>query len=288
MIMNSRLRKDQVRPTIVLLSDFGVDSFYVGAMKAAILRVTPDAVLVDLTHGIRPFAFEEASFVLARVLGLFAPGTVCLAVVDPGVGGKRDNLIFECEGRYIVAPDNGLVSDIADSFEIGPVHSINDDDVAKIRGHGSAGRTFLGRDVLGPAAGFLVGGGRPGDIGVRISEYKTFVPPRADIGTDHIRGVGRYVDSFGNIFTNISLSDLRSVFGDAPLAEIRGTVNTNIGIDGIDEFFAEGVKDALMLILNSWGIVEISVNQGRAIDRFPGMTAAAIELALTRRKPTRS
>jgi hypothetical protein len=33
-----------------------------------------------------------------------------LAVVDPGVGGKRDAIVVEADGRAFVGPDNGLLS----------------------------------------------------------------------------------------------------------------------------------------------------------------------------------
>lgn len=277
--MNSR--KGPKHPTIALLSDFGTESFYVGAMKAAVLSVAPGATLVDLTHGIRPYAIDEASFVLARVFDLFPPGIVFLAVVDPGVGGARNNLVFECSGRYLVAPDNGLVSDVASSFEIDSVFSINDDAIAEIRQHPGVGRTFLGRDVFGPAAGYLAGDGELERLGTRISDYQTLALPTVNIDGGRIEGVGRYVDTFGNIISNISAAHLREAFDDAPLAKIEGTINTNIGIDGIDEFFAEGAEDEVMLILNSWGLVEISVNQGSAAERFPGgATDTRIELTL--------
>jgi S-adenosylmethionine hydrolase len=76
---------------------------------------------VDLAHGIRPYAIGEASFILARAFDIFAPGSIFLTVVDPGVGGARKNLVFQSCGRYLVAPDNGLVSDVAASFEIDSV-----------------------------------------------------------------------------------------------------------------------------------------------------------------------
>ncbi|UCH85654.1 MAG: SAM-dependent chlorinase/fluorinase [Candidatus Latescibacterota bacterium] len=266
-------------PVVGLLTDFGSESFYVGAMKGAILSVAPNATLVDITHGIHPYAIDEASFVLARVFDLFPPASVCVAVVDPGVGGARRNVVFAIGDRHVVAPDNGLVSDVAGSFEIQSVYTIDDEAIGKIRRHRPSGRTFLGRDVFGPAAGYLAAGGPVEKLGDKVVDYQSFDLPPVRVAKGKVRGIGRYVDPFGNIITNVSLSHLRAAFGDAPLAEIQGVVDTNIGIDGIEEYFAKGEKGSLMLIVGSWGLVEIVVNQGSAFDRFDGQRSVGIELS---------
>jgi S-adenosylmethionine hydrolase len=119
-----------------------------------------------------------------------------------------------------------------------------------------------------------------------VSGYRTIDLPPVDIAEGRISGVGRYVDSFGNIISNVSASHLKEAFGDTPLAKVHGTVNTNIGIDGIDGFFSEGAKGGVILILNSWGLVEISVNQGSAAGLSPGeATSTVIELTLGGSKP---
>ncbi|UCG52188.1 MAG: SAM-dependent chlorinase/fluorinase [Candidatus Latescibacterota bacterium] len=268
------------KPAVVMLTDFGGDSFYVGALKGAVLSVDPDATIVDLTHGIRPYSVDEGSFVLARTFGLFAEGTVYLAVVDPGVGGERKNLAFVSKGRYLVAPDNGLVSDIEVEHGIESTFSITEDAVAEIRKHRDFGQTFLGRDVFAPAAAYLANGGPVSHLGPRIDVYETLTLPSVEYGTHLIKGSSRYVDSFGNILTNISGSDIKRVFGNTPLAQIHISVNNTVGVDGIDDYFSRAKMGELMVILNSWNLVEISVNQGRAIDRFPDAGRIDIELTL--------
>ncbi|MEJ2720486.1 MAG: SAM-dependent chlorinase/fluorinase [bacterium] len=282
MMSDSGYRRKRTRPIIVLLSDFGAGSFYVGAMKAAVLSVDPNATLVDLTHDIRPYRVDEAGFVLARVFDLFAPGSVFVAVVDPGVGGKRRNLVFKSAGRYIVAPDNGLVSEVAVSFGIESVVAVDDETAGRLREHPSVGRTFLGRDVFGPVAGYLSGGGSMDGLGPKVDDYAVLEIPPVEVDEGRVKGVGRYVDSFGNVVSNIARHHLERAFVGVALEKIRGTVNNTIEIDGIFEFFSQREIGRLMLVLDSWGLVEISVNQGRAIDRFLGDPAVGIELSVIR------
>lgn len=99
-----------VTPIITLLTDFGTDDTYVGQMKGAILAVHPSAVLVDLTHAVQPQAVQQGAFLLQTALAAFPPGTIHIAVVDPGVGGDRRALAIRTADAYFVGPDNGLLS----------------------------------------------------------------------------------------------------------------------------------------------------------------------------------
>src|ERR1700720_2814693 len=99
-----------MRPIVALLSDFGTQDHYVGAMKGAVLSVCPDAQLVDVVHELAPHDVEAGSVVLAAAVEAFPAGTVFLAVVDPGVGTSRRALAVQTEAHRFVAPDNGLLT----------------------------------------------------------------------------------------------------------------------------------------------------------------------------------
>lgn len=280
--MMERERDDttgEVRSPIVMLTDFGRDSFYVGAMKAAAMAVDPRAAVVDLTHGIRPFAVEEASFALSLVWDLWPEGSVFLVVVDPGVGGERRNIVVEAGRRFFVGPDNGWVSDIAARRGVDAVFSIRDDAIARVRKHRATGRTFLGRDVFAPAAAYIAGGGEPSGIGERVDGCIRLALPKVEVRTGFVRGQERYVDDFGNVLTNITAAVLAQAFADTPLADLRVEINNSIGIDGVTDCFSRGAVGALLAILDSWGVVELSVNQGRAVDRFAALRPVVVEVS---------
>ena len=77
------------RGIIALLTDFSTADSYVAEMKGVILSALPEATLVDVTHSIPPGDVRSGAHVLGRVWRRFPPGTVHLAVVDPGVGTAR-------------------------------------------------------------------------------------------------------------------------------------------------------------------------------------------------------
>src|SRR5919107_1397745 len=93
---------------ITLLTDFGSSDYYVAEVKGALLSGAPDATLVDVTQGISPGDVRSGAYILGRIWHRFPPGTIHLAVVDPGVGTTRAALAFSAKGHLFVGPDNGL------------------------------------------------------------------------------------------------------------------------------------------------------------------------------------
>jgi hypothetical protein len=177
-----------------------------------------------------------------------------------------------------VGPDNGWASDIERKRGVDAVFSIRDDAIARIRKHRAAGRTFLGRDVFAPAAAFLARGGEAGGIGERVDACLRLPLPEFEVRIGHVRGRERYVDDFGNVLTNITGEALSLAFADTPLAELRLEVNNTIRIGGVVQSFSRGAVGGLVAVLNSWNVVELSVNQGRAVDRFAALRPVVVDI----------
>ena len=94
---------------VALISDFGTTDPYAGQMEAAVLAQAPDARVVSITHGIPPQDIALGAVVVAASLERLPPGAILVAVVDPGVGGRRRGLIVRAASRWLVGPDNGLL-----------------------------------------------------------------------------------------------------------------------------------------------------------------------------------
>src|SRR5262245_16300229 len=127
---------------IALLTDFGTQDHYVAAMKGAILTIDPQAAIIDITHEIEPQNLTSAAFTLLACFRDFPPGTIFVAVVDPGVGSARRGIAVSSGGYNFVGPDNGIFSFVlGEDAEI--VELVNPSYFAN---HVSA--TFHGRDVF--------------------------------------------------------------------------------------------------------------------------------------------
>src|SRR5690349_15929848 len=134
---------------ITLLTDFGTADGYVGEMKAVLASLAPAATLVDIAHDVTPHDVDGARLALARYWRRFPEGTVHLVVVDPGVGSARGALATSSEGRYLVGPDNGVLS---------PALLHAGARCVSLAIPSAAAPTFHGRDVFAPAAAQLAQG----------------------------------------------------------------------------------------------------------------------------------
>src|SRR5256885_3967575 len=136
---------------VTLLTDFGIEDGYVGAMKGAILAVNRSAAVVDLTHAVRPFNVLQGAFLLDSAWRSFPLGSIHVAVVDPGVGTQRKAIAFRSAGHYFVGPDNGLFTFLGEPLS----------ETVELATPPEAAPTFHGRDVFGPAAARLAAGASP-------------------------------------------------------------------------------------------------------------------------------
>jgi S-adenosylmethionine hydrolase len=230
---------------ITLLSDFG--SFYPAQMKGVILSRIQDVNLVDISHDLPPQDIRAGAFVLMSTARYFPPGTIHLAVIDPGVGTERLGIAVKSGGHFLVGPDNGLLLPAAKSlgtpraFQI----SCHFDRVSN---------TFHGRDVFAPAAAMLAGGCLLSDLGPEIS------PVDLDFGeplwSEHgIEARIIYVDRFGNLITNMkALPEGDVCLNGRRLRRLRT--------------YAEAGGIEPLITIGSHGFAEIAVNLGNAALAF--------------------
>jgi S-adenosylmethionine hydrolase len=101
---------------ITLTTDFGVTDAYAAVMKGVVLRINPEADIVDISHFIPPQDIYQAALILSASFDYFPTQTVHLAVVDPGMGTNRRPIILKTLRAYFVAPDNGVLSHILEIY----------------------------------------------------------------------------------------------------------------------------------------------------------------------------
>lgn len=189
-------------PILTLLSDFGLSDAYVGVMKGAIAQINPNLTVIDLTHQILAQDIAAARFNLMSAYAYFPVGTVHVAIVDPGVGGKRRAVAIQFPGGFLVGPDNGIFSGVLSQVPaIAAVELTN----PHYWFTPSPSQTFHGRDIFAPAGAYLA-------QGISLTELGSSISPETLISLDQggcvstsegIVGSIQYIDRFGNLITNI-------------------------------------------------------------------------------------
>jgi S-adenosylmethionine hydrolase len=269
-----------MRPIIALLTDFGTRDHYVGAMKGAILSIAPEAQLVDLVHDLEAHDIEGGAYALAAAYRAFPPGTVFVAVVDPGVGSARRGIAVEAGGYRFVAPDNGVLSAVLDDHPPARVHVLLNPRLWRE----AVSRTFHGRDVFGPVAAHLAMGVVLDDVGPPIADPHRLPadPPRA-VGPDEIAGRVVHVDRFGNLITNLPASVLEAAAAGGDPAEWVAVIGGTI-VPAALAYADVGAGDPCALVGSS-GRLELAVNGGRADEAFRAGRGAPVSVRRVRMRP---
>ncbi len=243
-----------MNPIITLTTDFGTCDGFVAQMKGKILGINPHARLVDVTHDCEPFAILEAALVLKGMSRHFPPGTIHVAVVDPGVGTSRRGMVMSVRDQYFVGPDNGLFSLIASPEGPCEIREISNPSYFSINPH----PTFHGRDVFAPVAAHLSMGMSFDAVGQPIEDPVLVSVPAVRSTEQGLEGEVIYVDRFGNLFSTIEADMI-----NRPVAAV---LIGEIAIDGISRFFGEVEEGRPVALINSFGLLEIAVNRGSAAE----------------------
>jgi len=250
-------------PIITLLTDFGLRDPYVAEMKAVILSICPDARIVDISHEIKKFDIRTGSFILAQAAKYFPAGSIHVAVVDPGVGTKRRPIIVETNRGLYVGPDNGLLMLSAIRDGLRSIHEITNPKYMLKK----VSRTFHGRDIFSSAAAHLANGVPPSDFGPKVDD--PVVPKYAEpkILEGEIIGEVIHIDGFGNIITNISLTDLEKIGikeGDKLAIKLKNhTMKLTLCLA-----YGDVPIDEPLSIIGGSDFLEVAINQGNASQKF--------------------
>ncbi len=239
---------------LTLLSDFGLQDPYVGVMKGAIAQIAPDITVIDLTHDLPPQNVAAARFALMSAYPYFPPGTVHVAVVDPGVGSQRRAVALELPQGMLVGPDNGLLSGVLDQYPVIAAVELTNSQYWRSP---YPSMTFHGRDIFAPVGAHLAQGVPLQDLGTLLAPDTLvgFPLPSYRQHDRRVEGVIQAIDRFGNLITNIP----REVVGGyrwsvmLPQRAIRG-----------GQTYSDLPVGEAIALVGSHGWVELAINCGHA------------------------
>lgn len=241
---------------ITLLTDFGTEDSYVGAMKGIILSLHPGVTIVDISHNVPPQDVISGAFVLSHAAPFFPKGTVHMAVVDPGVGGKRKPILIETERYFFVGPDNGIFDMALQREKVKQIILLTN----KKYFLGYVSPTFHGRDIFSPVAAYLSLCVEPSLLGKRMQSIKKLEFKQPSIHNGKITGQIIHIDRFGNLITNIDEGLLRRVFKNKAFQ----TKVDHIIINKLVQSYAYAKKDDVACLIGSSGLLEIAVKNKSA------------------------
>lgn len=240
---------------ITLITDFGHKDPFVGIMKGVIFGINPSATIIDLSHGILPQDVLAGALVLRYAAPFFPSGTIHIAVVDPGVGGGRRPLLIESEGCFFIGPDNGILSLALEEKKVTRIIELSN----KIYHLKPTSATFHGRDVFAPVAAYISLGIPPEDFGTTVHDFAHLPWPEVTKTGGTLVGKVIYIDAFGNLITNVRDRDVSALHPEKPMISVAG-----VTIEGLASHYSSGQEGGYTVLINSWGLLEISSFKGNA------------------------
>lgn len=257
---------------ICFTSDFGMGDTWVGMCHAVIHRSCPQARIVDLAHDIPPFDIRKGAVVASSGVWQL-PDAIHLAVVDPGVGGgRRDLVLMTRGGSILVGPDNGVLmpaawraGGVAEAYSIVPEHL---DFRAPLP-------TFHARDILAPTAAILACGVQASVIGEPLDPADLAAAPFElfHVEEDVLAAEVIDIDRFGSFRIAIPAEEALGHLGTGDRLEI------GIGHVQIDAPFGRTFSDvdegAPVALIDSSGWFTVAIHMGSAAERY-GVEPGAI------------
>jgi S-adenosyl-L-methionine hydrolase (adenosine-forming) len=246
---------------VTFLSDFGLQDDFVGTCHGVIKGIAPEAQIIDVTHGIPPQQILQGALVLSSTLP-YMPVGVHLAVVDPGVGGRRRAVALRDEdGRMFVGPDNGLLVPAAERAGIASAHELANPAYALE----SISRTFHGRDLFAPAAAHLVRGVPIEELGppLAVDALVRLDWPQPQLGRSRLGATILYVDSSGNIALNVTREHVLEV-GIVPGTKVELDLAGERVFAVAARTFADARAGDIILYEDSYGNMSVAINGGDA------------------------
>ncbi|WP_291322183.1 SAM-dependent chlorinase/fluorinase [Desulfonatronospira sp.] len=236
---------------VALLTDFGLEDPYVGQMKGVIYSHCPGAAVIDLSHGVQAFNIHQAGFVLRSSLDYFPDDTVFIAVVDPGVGSERGIILAESRNSWILAPDNGLLSQALEDGLVGICR--------RFTGKPPLSTTFHGRDIFAPLGAILAREQKvpEGFEHFDQEEIIKHYPPVPAVCSSGLKCLVLHRDRFGNLVLNL---DINSWAGRLQGIEMQ--------VGGYDmvlvSYYAAIPEGKLGMVTGSQGRLEIAAREDSA------------------------
>lgn len=248
-----------MRTPVFFLSDFGNSDTYAAQMKAAVLSFSGyDTPVVDLTHEVPRGSIIQGAFHLRASLPHLPEGSVTVAVVDPGVGSSRKGLAALWRGRYLVAPDNGLISLLHSPISLWELP----------RTDAIQSSTFHGRDWFAPCAARLAVDPGWTDFMKPLEDPVLNVPVAPVLSDSSAAVTVLHTDSFGNCILGmdsggnygVKVSAIAAAEGNIPVTEA--------------DYYSQGAPGEVLLIPGSQGFMELALRNDSAAERLnlkPGM-----------------
>ncbi len=240
-------------PVVSLTTDFGLQDYYAGALRGALMRACPQARLVDLSHAVKPFDIVQAALVVCNAYPFFPKGSLHLIGVHCAYAPDFRFVVVQANEHYFAAPDNGVLTLMFEpplEARVLPV---------------SAQCSFPVIEAFAQAVKHIGEGLPLATLGTPAGSLVERIGLRPVTTRSRIRGTVLHIDHFGNVQVNIREETFRRVGQGRPFALF---FKRHDPITALSRHYTDVPVGEPLCLFNSAGFLEIAVNMGRAATLF--------------------
>jgi len=237
-------------PLITLTSDWGIKDHYLAVIKGTILSQLPEVKIIDISHDINKFDILQASFILKNCFSFFPEGSIHIIGINTTASISEPHTMVLYRGHYFIAADNGIFSLLFDEKPtlIIELSLIQDSDYF----------TFSERDVFIKAAVMIARGSKAEELGIVKNSFNDKITLSPIIEPDSIKGTVIFVDSYENVFVNIT----EKIFKEHGRGRTYTISFRYHEITEITESYADVKEGEITALFSTTGYLEITQNKG--------------------------
>jgi len=239
---------------ITLTSDWGLKDHYSGAVKGAILKLSPQAQIVDISHHIPAFDLNQAAFIIRNFYTDFPEGTIHILAINTEAAVETPHTLVYHRGHYFIGADNGIFSLLFDEKpdQVIELDIIQDSDYF----------TFSSRDVFAKVACHIANGKPVSELGFAKGNVQQKMAFKPVIQGNLLKGKVIYIDNYENVFINITESLFKSVVKNRKFAITFRSFNYRI--TEISKSYKDVSQGDMLALFSTSGFIEIAIREGKA------------------------
>jgi S-adenosyl-L-methionine hydrolase (adenosine-forming) len=238
---------------VTLTTDFGLQDYYVPALKGAMLTRHRALNLVDVSHNITNHDIVQAAFILKNAWHTFPVGTIHVVSVNNFSSEQNRFLAFKYEDHYFIGPDNGIFTLIFPNW-IPPQY------IAEIPFGGLNFKPVSA--VIAESVGFLAANQPLENLGLEAIDIVQRIMLQPVISPNQIRGSVIHIDNYDNVILNITRDLFKKISKNR---DFQLYFKRHDPITQLSNYYNDVPIGETLCLFNS-DYLEIAINMGKAAE----------------------
>ncbi len=265
---------------ITLTTDWRKHDFYSGMIKGRLLRLIPQAQLIEVADQIEPFHVLEGAFILRQVMHEFPENTIHLFSVNQGNLPDVYPVVLKMGKGGLIAWEN-TAADAVFGSETDYCLRVTPEVFAQMKkvlgiSNNKVYPSFPELGLFPVMAKVLADGLDLTEFGPSEPELLKHSPWIPVIQEQSLTGHIIYLDSYGNAITNIS-NQLFNEVGQGRKFEIL-LVHSQYRITSINTAYLETEPGEILGLFNSLGLLELAQVHGNLAELWALETGTTIKV----------